>query len=64
MSLHDARGRRVRSLDAGSGALEAGLHRVIWDGKDDLGAAAPAGLYFVRVETNEAFATGKLVRVR
>jgi hypothetical protein len=63
VTVHDALGRRVRSLDAGSGALEAGPHRVVWDGRSDGGAAMPAGLYFVRVETAGSAASGKLVRL-
>ena len=33
------------------GALEAGRHRVRWDGRDAVGAPAGAGLYFVRGES-------------
>ena len=40
IDIFDARGRRVRSMTGGS--LDAGLHVVRWDGRDDRGAR-PAG---------------------
>jgi hypothetical protein len=44
----DAQGRVVRTL--ASGAHRPGAHRVTWDGR--IGSApAPAGLYFVRLDS-------------
>jgi len=43
--IHDLAGKLVRSLAAG----DDGSH-VIWDGCDHRGAAAPAGVYLVRME--------------
>ncbi len=48
LALYDAGGRRVRSLASGTHA--AGEQLVRWDGRDDSGHEAPAGLYFVRLE--------------
>jgi hypothetical protein len=48
LALYDAGGRRVRSL--ASGTLAAGEQLVRWDGRDDSGHEAPAGLYFARLE--------------
>jgi len=48
LSIVDVSGRRVRSLVDGS--LSAGTHAVSWDGRTSRGRAAPAGVYFVRVE--------------
>jgi iron transport multicopper oxidase len=49
LTVYDVNGRRVRSLvDA---TLAAGSRRVAWDGRDDAGAPAPAGLYLVRLES-------------
>lgn len=45
--LHDAAGRRVRTLLAGP--LAAGRQRVVWDGHDDQGVALAGGVYFARV---------------
>lgn len=47
ITVHDPRGRRVRTLLAGT--VAAGRHERTWDGRDDDGAPMPAGLYLVRV---------------
>ena len=49
LDLHDARGRRVRTLVRGP--LDAGAHTVAWDGRDEAGRRAPRGLYFARLST-------------
>lgn len=43
----DAQGRKVRDL--GSWSRAAGASELTWDGRNDRGAAAPAGVYFVRI---------------
>ena len=53
-------GRLVRALTAGFGA---GTRSVVWDGRDDRGAAVPAGLYFVRVAQGAQSAVGRIVRL-
>jgi flagellar hook assembly protein FlgD len=40
-------GRRVRTLL--SGMQEAGEYRLGWDGRDDHGSPAAAGVYYVRL---------------
>jgi alpha-amylase len=59
LAVFDVRGRRVRTLLAG--ALPAGRHAAQWDGRDDAGRAAPAGLYFARVSAGAASATRRVV---
>lgn len=39
-----------------SGILPAGLHRVIWDGKNSSGKEAPSGIYFCRLTTSSGSA--------
>ena len=34
-----------------------------WDGRDDHGTLAPAGLYFVRIAQGASAATARLVRL-
>jgi hypothetical protein len=46
--IYDIRGRRVRRLV--SGRVEAGFHRVRWDGKDERGNTATSGIYFYRIQ--------------
>ena len=47
----DISGRRVRTLTTGPQAR--GRHDLTWDGRDDSGHAVRAGLYFVKVDTQE-----------
>ncbi|MCC6350314.1 MAG: hypothetical protein IT347_12075 [Candidatus Eisenbacteria bacterium] len=58
----DVAGRRVRSLF--DGPLAAGPHELAWDGRDEAGAFAPAGLYWARIEAAGETATRRLARVR
>jgi hypothetical protein len=47
LDVVDVQGRRVQMLDFG--AKNAGLHRAIWNGRNDRGPVN-AGLYFVRYQ--------------
>jgi hypothetical protein len=52
LGVYDSAGKLVRTLfaDAGQADFQIGLNGLIttWDGKDDVGAALPAGKYHVR----------------
>ncbi|MBU0741361.1 hypothetical protein KJ554_03280, partial [bacterium] len=48
VTVHDARGRLVRSLARGED-LAAGLHVLGWDGRGEDGRPAASGAYFLRV---------------
>lgn len=61
IALYDASGRRVRTLVAGE--HEAGEHAVRWDGRDESGTVAAAGLYFVRMQAGAFRAERRLVRL-
>ncbi|MBK9471879.1 MAG: T9SS type A sorting domain-containing protein [bacterium] len=60
--VYDASGRLVRSL--AEGTTFAGRHRLDWDGRDDAGRRAAAGLYLIRVESGSRAATRKVVLTR
>jgi photosystem II stability/assembly factor-like uncharacterized protein len=61
VAVFDAGGRRVRTLlNAGLGA---GRHPLVWDGTDESGSAAAAGVYFVHVRAAGASVMRRLVRV-
>jgi hypothetical protein len=47
LEIFDLLGRRIRTLRLSSG--RAGIHKVVWDGRDDAGKPAPTGLYFCRL---------------
>jgi len=50
LGVYDARGRHLAHLF--EGVLEAGEHRVAWDGCGQHGRRLAAGLYVMRLETN------------
>lgn len=59
--VFDARGRRVRSLHAGS--MEAGPHTLRWDGSAESGERVAAGVYWIRVAAEGVRKSVKLVVV-
>jgi len=62
VTVHDVTGRVVRRL--GSADYAPGTHRIPWDGRDDAGRLAAAGVYFVRVGGESPVAVRKVVRTR
>jgi flagellar hook assembly protein FlgD len=54
LTIHDAAGRRVRTLSVTGSTAE-------WDGLDDRGVPVAAGTYFARTGTSEAV---KIERLR
>ena len=62
LRIHDLAGRLVVTLH--EGALDAGEHALLWDGRDRTGAFAPPGLYRARLRTPEGVRTASVVRVR
>ena len=61
LTVYDVLGRRVRQV--WDGALGAGSHRFVWDGRDAAGKAVAAGVYIYQVEIDgqvEAKKTTKL----
>jgi hypothetical protein len=59
VSIHDLQGRCVRKVCAG--VQEGGPHTLVWNGTDDRGRAQPAGVYWVRLESEGEKATRKLI---
>jgi galactosylceramidase len=49
VDIYDMRGQRVRALV--SGGHDAGVHTIIWDGKNEAGGAIAQGNYLIRLET-------------
>lgn len=62
LAIYDAAGRLV--VELARGRLEAGRHRVAWDGRTASGAPAPAGTYFARLTAGADVAVAKLVRTQ
>lgn len=59
LELFDLQGRTVRVLHDGS--LPAGAGETTWDGRDQSGRPAAAGVYFLRLATPRSVETRKLV---
>ena len=62
LAVFSVDGRRVRLL--ASGPHEAGEYRVGWDGRDDAGQPAAAGLYFVRLKTHHKTWSHRITYIR
>jgi len=62
IAVFDLLGRRQRTLLDGD--VPAGEREVIWDGRDDTGAQAPAGVYLCRVRTDDIVQTRRMILVR
>jgi len=59
--IFDVRGRIVRTLL--HGALGAGSHVTLWDGRDDGGASAAPGIYFARLVAGDRTQTRRMTLV-
>jgi len=62
LAVYDQQGRCVRSLVVG--ALPAGEHVVVWDGRDEGGRRVPSGIYFVRCAVESRVLTRRIAAVR
>ncbi|HEX9934668.1 MAG TPA: FlgD immunoglobulin-like domain containing protein, partial [bacterium] len=60
--VYDAGGRRVRTLERG--IRLAGVYGISWDGTNDSGAAAASGVYLLRVRTENADLSQKVLYLR
>jgi hypothetical protein len=62
LGVFDANGRQVRVLL--SGAIEAGVHRGIWDGRDDRGQDLPTGIYLYKLNAEGRQLTRKVTLLK
>lgn len=58
LDVHDLAGRRVTRLV--DGTIDAGRHTARWDGRDQAGLTAAAGVYFVRLQAGAETVTRKI----
>lgn len=63
LAVYDAAGRVERRLARGA-ELDAGPHEFAWDGRDELGARAAPGVYFVRGLAGSVRLTRAVVLIR
>jgi hypothetical protein len=63
LAIYDVHGRRIQSIL--DGTIAAGDHIAVWNGREQNGRNAPAGTYFLRLESaNGGRATRQIVLVR
>jgi hypothetical protein len=62
LKIYDISGRLVRTLEDGISA--PGYFSTLWDARDDIGRHVPAGIYFVRFETDAYSKVKKAVLLR
>lgn len=61
LEVYTVDGRRVRTLPVDR---RAGWHDAVWDGRDDAGQPAAAGLYITRYAAGAMVKTGKMTMVK
>ncbi|NKB69711.1 MAG: DUF5060 domain-containing protein [Candidatus Latescibacteria bacterium] len=62
LTVLDLLGRQVRILVERD--QSPGLHRALWDGRDDDGRAVGAGLYFYRLQAEEQMQTRRMILLK
>ena len=62
MDIFDINGRKINRLF--DGILQAGQHRILWNGTDYSGDAVPSGVYFYRIQSNKHCSTNKMILSR
>jgi len=62
VKIYNVAGQLVRTLV--DGVKDAGSYKVVWDGKNNLGAETASGIYFCKMETKGFSATKKMVLLR
>ena len=60
--VFDSRGRHIRSLVEDE--MNAGQHRVLWDGRDQAGRSMASGIYFYRMRTAQFEQTQRMTLIR
>ncbi len=62
LEVYNLQGELVRTLV--KGRREAGLNRVVWDGKNNQGRDMPSGTYFTRINAADRHETRKMILVK
>lgn len=60
--VYNALGQTVRTLVSGN--VSAGVHSVVWDGKDEAGRSVAPGAYFLRYKATGNEALGRVVVIK
>ncbi len=62
VDVFDIAGRLVTDIHDGS--MDAGVHEIVWDGRDSRGRAVASGIYFCRAEVGEWSQIQRMVLLR
>jgi len=62
LGVYDVLGKKLRALV--DGKMGSGLHRAIWDGRDEGGREVSSGVYVVRLDVGGEVFAKKVVMVR
>lgn len=61
--IYNALGQKVRTLMAGE-PLNAGTHRIVWDGKDERGIFVSSGVYVYELRAGDLVQTRKMLMIK
>lgn len=62
LEIFNVTGQKVRTLF--SGELQAGVYRMLWEGKDENGANMPSGIYFSRLTCGSVVSTRRMLLLK
>ncbi|MEJ2635580.1 MAG: FlgD immunoglobulin-like domain containing protein, partial [Calditrichia bacterium] len=62
LEIYNVLGQKVRTLM--NGEMEAGEHRLQWDGRNDAGNTQGSGIYFFRISIGDFVKTRKMILLR
>lgn len=59
VKVYDLLGKEIRTITSGK-TFSAGSHAIQWDGRDNAGSVAPAGVYYYNLTAGSAVLVGKI----
>ncbi len=62
LSIYNTKGQLIKVLH--NGLIEAGKHKIVWNGKDSRGRDAVSGVYFYRLQTDSYDKVSKMLLVK
>ncbi len=62
IEINNINGKKVKTLI--NGEMSHGLHKIIWDGKNDKNKLLPPGIYFYTLNTGKEILSGKMIILR
>ncbi len=62
LNIYDTMGRLIKTLV--NEKKEVGYHSVVWDGKDENGAAVSSGIYLYRIQTGDYTETKQCIMLK